>query len=131
MQERGAFTGAESRREGRFELAHGGTLLLDEIGEMPLETQAKLLRVIQDRMVDRIDGKQPMPVDVRLIASIKADLAAAVEQGRFRADLFYRLHVFPITIFPLRSRPADIPGLAQHFLEHYRTKLRRPCEVIA
>jgi len=129
--ERGAFTGAEARREGRFELAHGGTLLLDEIGEMPLETQAKLLRVIQDGMVDRIGGKQPIPVDVRLIASTNADLAAAVEQGRFRADLFYRLHVFPITIPPLRSRPEDIPGLAQHFLEHYRVKLRRPCEEIA
>ena len=129
--ERGAFTGADSRREGRFELAHGGTLFLDEIGEMPLETQAKLLRVIQDGMVDRIGGKRPIPVDVRLIAATNADLAAAIEQGHFRADLFYRLHVFPITIPPLRSRPEDIPVLAQHFLEHHRVKLRRPCEAIA
>ncbi|GJL57080.1 MAG: hypothetical protein NPIRA02_42120 [Nitrospirales bacterium] len=129
--ERGAFTGADARREGRFELAHGGTLLLDEIGEMPLETQAKLLRVLQDGMVDRIGGKHPIPVDVRLLASTNVDLSVAVEQGRFRADLFYRLHVFPITIPPLRSRPEDIPGLAQHFLGHYRTKLRRPCEAIS
>lgn len=128
--ERGAFTGADARREGRFELANGGTLFLDEVGEMPLETQAKLLRVIQDRVVDRLGGKRPIPVDVRLIAATNADLAAAIEQGRFRADLFYRLHVFPITIPPLRSRPEDIPALARHFLEHYRVKLRRPCEDI-
>lgn len=128
--ERGAFTGADSRREGRFELAHGGTLLLDEIGEIPLETQAKLLRVIQDGMVDRVGGKHAIPVDVRLITATNADLTSAIEQGRFRADLFYRLHVFPITIPPLRARPEDIPELAQHFLEHYRTKLKRPCETI-
>ncbi len=128
--ERGAFTGADSRREGRFELAHGGTLLLDEIGEIPLETQAKLLRVIQDGMVDRVGGKQSIPVDIRLMASTNADLPSAIEQGRFRADLFYRLHVFPVTIPPLRARPEDIPELAQHFLEHYRLKLKRPCETI-
>jgi formate hydrogenlyase transcriptional activator len=128
--EKGAFTGADSRREGRFELAHGGTLLLDEIGEIPLETQAKLLRVIQDGMVDRVGGKQPIPVDIRLMASTNADLPSAIEQGRFRADLFYRLHVFPITIPPLRARPEDIPELAQHFLEHYAMKLKRPCETI-
>ncbi len=128
--EKGAFTGADSRREGRFELAHGGTLLLDEIGEIPLETQAKLLRVIQDGMVDRVGGKQSIPVDIRLMASTNADLPSAIEQGRFRADLFYRLHVFPITIPPLRARPEDIPELAQHFLEHYAIKLKRPCETI-
>jgi formate hydrogenlyase transcriptional activator len=128
--ERGAFTGADSRREGRFELAHGGTLLLDEIGEIPMETQAKLLRVIQDGMVDRVGGKLSIPVDVRLMASTNADLPSAIEQGRFRADLFYRLHVFPIDIPPLRARPEDIPELAQHFLEHYRAKLKRPCETI-
>ena len=128
--ERGAFTGADSRREGRFELAHGGTLLLDEIGEIPMETQAKLLRVIQDGMVDRVGGKRSIPVDIRLMASTNADLPSAIEQGRFRADLFYRLHVFPITIPPLRARPEDIPELAQHFLEHYRIKLKRPCVTI-
>ena len=128
--ERGAFTGADARREGRFELAHGGTLLLDEIGEIPMEVQAKLLRVLQDRMVDRVGGKQSIPVDIRLVASTNADLTSAVEQKRFRADLFYRLHVFPITIPPLRARPEDIPELAQHFLEHYRNKLKRPCETI-
>ena len=128
--ERGAFTGADSRREGRFELAHGGSLLLDEIGEIPMETQAKLLRVIQDGMVDRVGGKRSIPVDIRLMASTNADLPSAIEQGRFRADLFYRLHVFPITIPPLRARPEDIPELAQHFLEHYRIKLKRPCETI-
>ncbi len=128
--ERGAFTGADSRREGRFELAHGGTLLLDEIGEIPMETQAKLLRVIQDGMVDRVGGKRSIPVDIRLMASTNADLPSAIEQGRFRADLFYRLHVFPITIPPLRDRPEDIPELAQHFFEHYRIKLKRPCVTI-
>lgn len=128
--ERGAFTGADSRREGRFELAHGGTLLLDEIGEIPLEAQAKLLRVIQDGMVDRVGGKQSIPVDVRLMASTNVDLTSAVEHGRFRADLFYRLHVFPITIPPLRARPEDIPELAQHFLEHYRVKFKRESETI-
>ncbi|MDT7043211.1 sigma-54-dependent Fis family transcriptional regulator [Candidatus Nitronereus thalassa] len=128
--ERGAFTGAEAKREGRFELANGGTLFLDEIGEMPLETQAKLLRVIQDGLVDRVGGKHSIPVDVRLIAATNADLSTAIVQGRFRADLFYRIHVFPITIPPLRSRPEDIPELAQHFLEHYRIKFKRPCETI-
>lgn len=128
--ERGAFTGADTRREGRFELANGGTLLLDEIGEMPMETQAKLLRVIQDGMIDRVGGKQSIPVDVRLIASTNADLTLAIEQGKFRADLFYRLNVFPIVIPPLRTRPEDIPDLAQYFLEHYRNKLKRECETI-
>lgn len=93
--ERGAFTGAQLRRPGRFELAHTGTLFLDEIGEMPMETQAKLLRVLQDGMVDRIGGTQPLAVDVRVIAATNADLSAAIRQGTFRADLYYRLHIFP------------------------------------
>ena len=123
--ERGAFTGAQLRRAGRFELAHTGTLFLDEIGEMPLETQAKLLRVLQDGMVDRIGGTQPVAVDVRLVAATNADLQAAVRQGTFRADLFYRLHIFPIALPPLRERREDIHLLAQHFLAQIGGKLKR------
>lgn len=128
--ERGAFTGADHRRIGRFELANDGTLFLDEIGEMPLEAQAKLLRVLQENMVDRVGGTQPIAVDVRVIAATNADLTAALAQGRFRSDLFYRLAVFPIFIPPLRDRPEDIALLARHFLEQYRTKLKRPCQDI-
>jgi formate hydrogenlyase transcriptional activator len=128
--ERGAFTGADRAREGRFELAHGGTLFLDEIGEMPLETQAKLLRVLQDGMVDRLGGKQPIRVDVRVIAATNRNLPAAVKNGAFRADLFYRLNVFPIGVPPLRNRPEDIPLLARHFLQHYGMKLGRSCKDI-
>lgn len=128
--ERGAFTGADRAREGRFELAHGGSLFLDEIGEMPLETQAKLLRVLQDGMIDRLGGKQPVRVDVRVIAATNKDLAAAVKHGTFRADLYYRLNVFPIALPPLRDRPEDIPLLARHFLEQYRVKLNRSCKDI-
>ena len=128
--ERGAFTGADRAREGRFELAHGGTLFLDEIGEMPLETQAKLLRVLQDGMVDRLGGKQPVRVDVRVIAATNRDLPAAVKDGAFRADLFYRLNVFPIGVPPLRNRPEDIPLLVRHFLQQYCVKLGRSCKDI-
>ena len=128
--ERGAFTGADRAREGRFELAHGGTLFLDEIGEMPLETQAKLLRVLQDGMVDRLGGKQPIRVDVRVIAATNRNLPAAVKAGAFRADLFYRLNVFPINVPPLRNRPEDIPILARHFLKQYCVKLGRSCKDI-
>jgi formate hydrogenlyase transcriptional activator len=124
--ERGAFTGADHRRLGRFELANGGTLFLDEIGEMPLEAQAKLLRVLEDGQVERVGGIQAVTVDVRMIAATNADLVAAIAEGRFRPDLFYRLHVFPIVIPPLRDRPEDIPLLSQHFLERYRAKLKRP-----
>ncbi len=128
--ERGAFTGADRAREGRFELAHGGTLFLDEIGEMPLDTQAKLLRVLQDGMVDRLGGKQPVRVDVRVIAATNSDLPAAVKASTFRADLFYRLNVFPIALPPLRNRPEDIPILTRHFLEIYSVKLLRSCKDI-
>ncbi len=123
--ERGAFTGAVQRHQGRFELAHEGTLFLDEIGEMPLEVQAKLLRVLEDHQVDRVGGAKSVPVDVRLIAATNVDLAQAVEQKRFRADLYYRLMVFPITLPPLRDRTEDIPLLAQHFLQLCRVKLKR------
>jgi len=124
--ERGAFTGADQRRAGRFELANGGTLFLDEIGEMPLEAQAKLLRILEDGLVDRIGGTRPIPVDVRIVAATNSDLVAAVNEGRFRQDLYYRLHVFPIMLPPLRERREDIPLLARHFLEAYRAKLKRP-----
>ncbi|NWF73833.1 MAG: sigma 54-interacting transcriptional regulator [Nitrospirae bacterium] len=128
--ERGAFTGADRTHEGRFELAHGGSLFLDEIGEMPLETQAKLLRVLQDGMVDRLGGKQPIRVDVRVIAATNSDLPAAVKEGTFRADLFYRLNVFPLVLPPLRNRPEDIPELARHFLKQYCVKFNRSCKDI-
>jgi formate hydrogenlyase transcriptional activator len=128
--ERGAFTGADRAREGRFELAHGGTLFLDEIGEMPLETQAKLLRVLQDGLIDRLGGKQPVRVDVRVIAATNRDLPAAVKHGAFRADLFYRLNVFPIGLPPLRNRLEDIPRLARHFVQLYNVKIGRSCKDI-
>ena len=124
--ERGAFTGADQKRSGRFELANGGTLFLDEIGEMPLEAQAKLLRVLEDGLVDRVGGMRPVPVDVRIIAATNADLGGLVGEGRFRSDLYYRLHVFPIVLPPLRERLEDIPFLVRHFLEAYRMKLKRP-----
>ncbi len=129
--ERGAFTGAEQRRQGRFELANGGTLFLDEIGEMPMEAQAKLLRVLQDGFVDRVGGTHPVPVDVRIIAATNSNLVSAIAEGRFRADLYYRIHVFPIFVPPLRERPEDIPLLARHFLEQYSAKLKRRWEDIA
>jgi formate hydrogenlyase transcriptional activator len=110
---------------------NGGTLFLDEIGEMPLEAQAKLLRVLEDGLVDRVGGICPVPVDVRVVAATNADLVAAVKEGRFRSDLYYRLHVFPIAIPPLRERPEDIPLLARHFLESYRLKLNRPSLVLS
>ncbi len=124
--ERGAFTGADQRRSGRFELAHGGTLFLDEIGEMPLDAQVKLLRVLEDGLIDRVGGMQSIPVDVRVLAATNADLITASSEGRFRSDLYYRLHVFPIVLPPLRERPEDIPLLVKHFLEQYRLKLKRP-----
>ena len=126
--ERGAFTGAEHQRVGRFELADGGTLFLDEIGEMPLEAQAKLLRVLQDGLVDRVGGANAIPVDVRVIAATNADLHRAIQQGRFRSDLYYRLNVFPIHMPPLRERPEDIPILARHFLRVHSRRLKRQCE---
>ena len=129
--ERGAFTGADQRRAGRFELANKGTLFLDEIGEMPLEAQAKLLRVLQDGQVDRIGGTHPVPVDVRIVAATNADLSHAIAQGKFRSDLFYRLHVFPVSIPPLRERRDDIRVLAEHFLRQAAVKLKRPDVTLA
>jgi sigma-54 specific flagellar transcriptional regulator A len=109
--ERGAFTGAVTRRIGRFELADGGTLFLDEIGDMPMPMQVKLLRVLQERVIERLGGTTRIPVDVRVIAATHRDLPHQIESGLFREDLYYRLNVFPIEISPLRQRPEDIPPL--------------------
>jgi formate hydrogenlyase transcriptional activator len=128
--ERGAFTGAECRHFGKFELADQGTLFLDEIGEMPLEAQAKVLRVLQEHVFYRVGGKEPIPTDVRVIAATNVNIAPAIARGTFRADLYFRLSVFPIYIPPLRERPEDIPLLAQHFLEEHSIKLERPCREI-
>jgi formate hydrogenlyase transcriptional activator len=121
--EKGAFTGALTRKAGRFELANRGTLFLDEIGDLPLELQAKLLRVLQDGEFERVGGTQTMKVDVRLIAATNRDLERAVGEERFRADLFYRLNVFPIVIPPLRKRIQDVPRLARHFAMLYASKM--------
>ncbi|MGH8522703.1 MAG: sigma-54 interaction domain-containing protein [Gammaproteobacteria bacterium] len=121
--EKGAFTGALSRRLGRFELADGGTLFLDEIGDLPLDLQAKLLRVLQAGDFERVGGTRTLTVNVRTIAATHRDLAELCRQGRFRPDLFYRLQVFPIAIPPLRDRREDIPLLVQHFMETYAAKL--------
>ena len=115
--EKGAFTGAVARREGKFEAAHGGTLFLDECGDMPLETQAKLLRAIQEKEFERVGGNQPIKVDVRLIAATNQDLEAAVKAGRFREDLYYRLRVVELGIPPLAERREDIPLLVDRFLK--------------
>jgi two-component system, NtrC family, nitrogen regulation response regulator NtrX len=114
--ERGAFTGAVARRIGRFEMADGGTLFLDEVGDMSLSAQAKVLRVLQESVFERVGGTETMKVDVRVIAATNKDLLKASREGRFREDLFYRLNVVPITVPPLRERGSDIPLLAEHFL---------------
>ncbi len=128
--EQGAFTGAMRRRPGRFELAHQGTLFLDEIGELPLETQVMLLRALQERVVERVGGSEPMAVDVRVIAATHQDLTLAIKKGRFRDDLYFRLNVFPIQLPPLRERRDDIPDLANHFLHHLGRRMNRPVEHI-
>jgi len=122
--ERGAFTGAGERRLGKFELAAGGTVFLDEIGELPLAVQGKLLRAIEEKAVDRIGGKSPIPVDVRVVAATNKDLRAAVEHGEFRGDLFFRLAVFPIDIPALRERGDDVVLLARHFAAQLGKELR-------
>ena len=129
--ERGAYTGADRRREGRFEHAHGGTLFLDEIGEISLSTQVKLLRVLQEREFERVGGTQTLHVDVRVIAATNRDLKEMVAQGRFREDLFYRLNVINLPLPPLRQRPSDIPPLAMHFLRHYATENGKAVTVIS
>jgi len=120
--ERGAFTGATDRREGRFELANHGTLLLDEVSEIPANLQAKLLRVLQEREFERVGGNRTIKVNVRILATSNRDLLHYVDQGQFRQDLYYRLNVFPVTVPPLRERPEDIPLLADYFLQRYARK---------
>jgi formate hydrogenlyase transcriptional activator len=121
--EKGAFTDANQRRAGRFELADHGTLFLDEIGDMPTEAQCALLRVLQERELVRVGGSRTIPVDVRVIAATNCDLSTAIESGRFRLDLFYRLNVLPIHVPALRERPEDIFPLAKHFIERYAAKV--------
>ncbi len=123
--EAGAFTGAVKRRVGRFELAQRGTIFLDEIGEIPPETQVLLLRVLQERVIERVGGGESFPVDVRVIAATNRDLQAAVTEGSFRADLFYRLNVFPINVPPLSERREDIPTLVRHFLHHLNVRMNK------
>jgi transcriptional regulator with GAF, ATPase, and Fis domain len=122
--EKGAFTGALSRKRGRFERASGGTIFLDEIGEMPLPAQVRLLRVLQHREIERLGGADRIRVDIRVIAATNKDLAAMVVAGRFREDLFFRLNVFPINVPPLRDRRSDIPALVQHFIERKAGELK-------
>jgi formate hydrogenlyase transcriptional activator len=123
--EKGAFTGALQRRQGRFELAHGGTIFLDEIGELPAETQIALLRVIQERQFERVGSSLVISTDVRIIAATNRDLAGAIASGTFRSDLFYRLNVFPIQVPSLRDRREDIPMLVEYFVKRYAEKMRK------
>jgi transcriptional regulator with PAS, ATPase and Fis domain len=130
-RERGAYTGALARQIGRFEMAHESTIFLDEIGELPLDSQVKLLRVLQERVVERLGGNQSIKVDVRIIAATNRNLQRAVEDRSFREDLFYRLNVFPIAIPPLRERVEDITALVWTFVEEYATAFRKPFESIS
>src|SRR6266567_4613653 len=128
--EKGAFTGAMQRRPGRFELANGGTIFLDEIGEAPLDTQVALLRVLQEREFERVGGTQPVKIDVRVIAATNRDLEAAVANGTFRSDLYYRLNVFPIHIPPLRVRQDDILVLLEYFVHRFTQKMSKHFKMI-
>jgi formate hydrogenlyase transcriptional activator len=128
--EKGAFTGAVMRKPGRFELADKGTLFLDEVGDIPLDLQAKLLRVLQEHEFERLGSTRTQQVDVRVIAATHRDLKKMVEEGTFRSDLFYRLHVFPLTVPPLRDRRDDIPLVVRHFVDKYAKRMNRHIETI-
>ena len=128
--ERGAFTGAIAQRVGRFELAHRGTLFLDEVGDLPLELQPKLLRVLQDQEFERLGSTKTIRVDVRMVAATNADLKQKVTDNQFRRDLYYRLNVFPIVIPPLRERREDIPPLVRYFVQKYSRRMKKPVEAI-
>ncbi|ENO89547.1 sigma-54-dependent transcriptional regulator [Thauera linaloolentis] len=129
--EKGAFTGAQASQPGKFEQAQGGTILLDEISEMPLGLQAKLLRVLQEREVERVGGKKPVALDIRVLATSNRDMQKEVAAGRFREDLYYRLNVFPIAIPALRERPGDVAPLARHFLAQHAARLKRQVRLSA
>ncbi len=128
--EKGSFTGAFAQKLGRFELAHKGTLFLDEIGEIPLELQSKLLRAIQEQELERLGGNRTIRVDIRLVAATNRNLKEMVDEHKFRSDLYYRLHVFPLTVPPLRERQRDIPLLIRHFAQKYAHRLNREIEEI-
>jgi len=128
--EKGAFTGATERRVGRFEAANGGTIFLDEIGDVPPETQVALLRVLQEREFERVGSSRPLPTNVRVLTATNRDLETAVQAGTFRADLFYRLNVFPIRVPALRERPEDIPLLAKAFMAQYATSAGKTIRTI-
>jgi len=128
--EKGSFTGAVAQKIGRFEVAHHGTLFLDEIGEMPLELQPKLLRAIQDQEFERVGGNRTIRTNARLVAATNRDLKAMVEEGKFRADLYYRLHVFPLEVPPLRERREDIPLLSRYFVQKHSQRMSRNIDSI-
>ena len=129
--EKGSFTGAMQQRQGRFELAHSGTIFLDEVGELPPDTQVALLRVLQEREFERVGGTRSIQADIRVIAATNRDLGSAVADGTFRSDLFYRLNVFPIEVPPLRKRKEDIPMLIEHFVKRFSEKVGRQFNKIA